>query len=133
MKMSSKLTNVLATGPIAGALPLAATAGSVSAGPGACNTGQMCLSELGGGQGQWYQFATNDSALNNNDYANGTQVSDHNVSARDRISGTTRVCVYKDFNYSGGTTGYANYTGATWVTLNSNLGSSIRYRTSATC
>jgi len=91
----------------------------------------MCLSRNTGGTGEQYEFASNDGALNNNSYSSGTQVSDHNLSTRNRNASFQRACVYADFSYTGTNTGDAPYSGATWVTNTNQLGSSIRWENSA--
>lgn len=106
--------------------------GSVHAGPGACSVGQMCVSRNTGGTGELYEFASNDSRLNNNNYNGGVQVSDHILSTRNRNASFTRACVYQDFDYSGTILGNAPYSGATWVSNVNELGSSIRWQ-GATC
>ncbi len=131
MKMSRKLGSLLISGFIAGLVPIGA--GPAHAEAGLCTSGHMCLASGYSGTGYPYQFATDDTALNNNDYTNGAQVSDNNLSVRDIIAGTVRACVYRDFSYTGGATGYANYSGSTWVNLSSNQGSSIRSRSVASC
>jgi hypothetical protein len=126
-----KTIAVLAATPVA-VLSMGAT---THAEPGTCSiTGIMCLaSGTTAGLGEEYRFATDDTNLNNNTYGNGTSVNDNNRAIRDRKSGTTRACAYVDNTYQSGATGYANYTGATWVNLLSSSGSSIRFRTTASC
>lgn len=101
---------------------------------GSCTSGQMCLaSGTTAGLGCLYQFLVDDSNLSNNTYTTCGGVDDNNRAIRDRKSGTTRACAYVDDDYQSGATGYANYSGATWVNLNSSDGSSIRFRFSASC
>lgn len=118
---------------LAAAGPVIAGAQRASAGAGACDVGQMCVSRGSGGSDQLYEFATDDSALNNNDYADGGQVSDHILSARDRNSSWTRACVYLDFSYNGGILIDAPWAGVTWVSTQNSLGSSIRKRINVGC
>jgi hypothetical protein len=105
----------------------------VSAEAGACSTQTMCLAKSTYGNGQLYQFAVDDPKLNNNDYADGSQVSDNNRSVRDRKSTTYQVCVYQDFNYSGTVVGHALWDGDGWVNTINRFGSSIRFRFSISC
>jgi len=101
---------------------------------GACSSGQMCLaSGTTAGLGCLYEFLVDDPNLSNNNFTTCGGVNDNNRAIRDRKSGTTRACAYVDDSYGSGATGYANYSGATWVNLNSSDGSSIRFRFSASC
>ncbi len=132
MKLKSGLAK--AAGVVTLALPLTAVSGGtpVDAAWNCNTTNRMCLSSGTSGTGYIHDFATNDSSLVNNRYSNNSVVGDNNLSVRNRKASTTRACVYVDPNYTGGTTGYANYSGQGWVTI-AYGGTSIRFRYSATC
>lgn len=108
----------------------------VSAAPGTCTpSGIMCLSQGSSGSGSIYDFSIDDSNLSNNFYGDSPYfpVNDHTGSVRDKNIGTTMACVYVNSNYLGAVAGIAPYAGVMWVTSYSTNGSSIRFRTGATC